>query len=84
MLLHCFKKPQCGFAIHKKLFVYDSGEDSDMIDSGIRATIFGATGTYLFIGGFIGRSVAQTLGQMGSKLIMPIDRRNLRHYEHVK
>lgn len=33
-----------GFAIEKKLFVYDSGTFDPFVSSGIRATIFGATG----------------------------------------
>lgn len=34
-----------GFAVEKKMFVYDSGKRDLSEDSGIRATIFGATGT---------------------------------------
>lgn len=34
--------------------------------------------------GFLGKSVAATLGGIGSNLIMPVSKRNRRHYEHVK
>ena len=34
--------------------------------------------------GFIGKSVAARLGGIGSNVIMPISKRNLRHYEHAK
>lgn len=44
MLLHCFKRNRYGFAIEKKLFIYDSGRFDNSVDSGIRATIFGGTG----------------------------------------
>jgi len=37
-----------GFTIEKKLFVYDKGEDDWFVNSGIRATIFGPTGTHIF------------------------------------
>lgn len=54
------------FAVEKKLFVYDSGQDKAQFSSGIRATIFGATGILSLILGVTGRTIAQRLGLIGS------------------
>lgn len=45
MLNRVNKVLSCSFAIEKKLFVYDSGRQDSHVNSGIRATIFGPTGT---------------------------------------
>lgn len=37
------------FSIEKRLFVYDSGRFDPFVSSGIRATIFGATGIYILM-----------------------------------
>jgi len=40
---------KCRFAVEKKLFVNDPQKFDPANDSGIRATVFGATGIYIFI-----------------------------------
>lgn len=45
MLIFFKRAGKANFAIEKKLFVYDSGKFDPSVDSGIRATIFGATGS---------------------------------------
>jgi hypothetical protein len=40
---------KCRFAVEKKLFVNDPQKFDLVNDSGIRATVFGATGIYIFI-----------------------------------
>ena len=44
MLMYSLRRIRSGFAIEKKMFIYDSGNIDDTVDSGIRATIFGGTG----------------------------------------
>lgn len=64
----CFR-----FAIEKKLFVYDAGVRDGTMDyvknqlhSGVRATIFGASGN-------LGKPIAGELGLAGSSLVMPLN-----------
>lgn len=67
-------------AIEKKLFVYDAGiRDGNMdyskndLYSGVRATIFGASGN-------LGRPIAAELGLANSSLILPLNLdHNFRH-----
>ena len=44
MLIFLNRAGKAGFAIEKKLFVYDSGKFDPHVNSGVTATIFGATG----------------------------------------
>jgi hypothetical protein len=62
-LLHTFVR--AGFSIEKKLYVFDGGENNREGESGIWATIFGASG-------LIGHYVGAKLGYIGSNLIFPI------------
>ena len=74
-------------AIEKKLFVYDAGVRDGTMDysknglySGIRATIFGASGRVECYLGNLGRPIAAELGLANSSLIMPLNLdHNFRH-----
>lgn len=72
-------------AIEKKLFVYDGGKRDGTMDyskpdmySGIRATIFGASGN-------LGKPIAAELGLANSSLIMPLSlNHHFRHSENIR
>ena len=80
------------FAIEKKLFVYDAGvRDGNMdyhankLHSGVRATIFGASGMSYKYEGVLGQPIAAELGLANSSLIMPLSLdHNYRHSEQLK
>lgn len=54
-----------GFAIERKLYVYDGGHNYREGESGIWATIFGGSG-------LIGHYVGAKLGYIGSNVIFPV------------
>lgn len=49
MLKHINKTIHRCFAVEKRLFVYDPEDYNARSESGIRATIFGASGTLFYI-----------------------------------
>lgn len=79
-------------AIEKKLFVYDAGRRDGTMDyskpdlySGVRATIFGASGMLDIKLGTLGKPIAAELGLANSSLIMPLSlNHNFRHSEHIR